>query len=553
MIENIEVTKRLIDIINSNFRVIGGVEKPIKKIVFNSTEADKDSIFVAIKGTKTDGHDFIEQAIKNGASAIICEDRKEMIEMIYKQYPHITIVIAKDTAKAMAGLSSAFFDNPSKYMTVIGITGTNGKTTTSYIIKSILERLKYKTGLIGTIQYMIGNEIFDSPHTTPESPIFQSLLRKMLDHKCSYVITEVSSHALSQKRADNTDFKIAIFTNLTRDHLDFHLDMEDYFNAKARLFTELLADNGIALINIDDVYGAKLLERLKDRKIKIVTYGIHSQDAHIRATDINITYSGSSYNLVVENQFITEIRSPLCGMTNVYNTLSSIATALALNISIEYIKEGITMTSLVKGRFEKVDLGQDFLAVVDYAHTEDALERLLLTARQLLKAFRVAKDTEDLMKAKKTKYISKSDAPNKGKIITVFGCGGNRDRGKRSKMGEIASRLSDFVIVTSDNPRNEDPKEIIREIERGIKKDNYIVIPDRKVAIGFAVELASTGDIVLVAGKGHEEYQEICNTKKLFSDKKTLEEAIKKTISRPSFADWAGYFDNKRNLQNAHC
>ncbi|MCX8070586.1 MAG: UDP-N-acetylmuramoyl-L-alanyl-D-glutamate--2,6-diaminopimelate ligase [Thermodesulfovibrionales bacterium] len=547
------MTKKLLEVVDKDFQIIGSVEVPIQDIVFDSRQVTPHSLFVALRGVNTDGHDYIEQAILNGASAVVCENRKELIEEINKKYPYITIAIVEDTAKAMAHISSVFFDIPSKHMTVIGITGTNGKTTTSYIIKSIIERLQCKSGLIGTIQYMIDKETFQSPHTTPESPIFQSLLKKMLDSGCDYVITEVSSHALSQKRADNTEFNIAIFTNLTRDHLDYHKDIEDYFDAKARLFTDLLIENGIAIINIDDIYGLKLIERLKNRSVKIITYGIYSNEAYIKASDININYSGSSYNLVVNNQILTDIKSPLCGMTNVYNTLSAIATALALNISIEKIKEGIAMTTLVKGRFEKVDLGQDFLAVVDYAHTEDALERLLLTARQLLNAFRVAKDTESLMKAKKQSYISKDESMTKGKIITVFGCGGNRDKGKRSKMGEIASRLGDFVIVTSDNPRNEDPKEIIREIERGIKNDNYIVIPDRKVAISLAVELASTGDIVLVAGKGHEEYQEVGKTKKLFSDKKTLEEAIRKTISRPSFADWAGYFNTKRSLQNAHC
>ncbi|HIJ59381.1 MAG TPA: UDP-N-acetylmuramoyl-L-alanyl-D-glutamate--2,6-diaminopimelate ligase [Nitrospirae bacterium] len=552
MIKENKTEKYLKDIIDYDCTIIGEVDKPITNITFDSRLVSKNSLFVAIKGAKTDGHDYIEQSICKGASVIVCNDRKDLIKELHSKY-NATFVIVSDCLSTMAKMSARFFDNPSKELIVIGITGTNGKTTTSYIIKSIIESLPQKTGLIGTIQYMIGQEIFDSPHTTPESPIFQSLLRQMSDNNCNYVVTEISSHALSQKRADNIEFKVAIFTNLTRDHLDFHKDMEEYFLAKSRLFTTLLVDGGTAVINIDDAYGIRLVEILRDKNINIITFGIISKEAQLKASDIKIDYKGISYKLYLNNNFLIDINSPLNGMINVYNTLAAIASSIALNISIEKIKEGIAMTTLVKGRFEKVDLGQDFLAVVDYAHTEDALERLLLTARQLLNAFRVAKETEELMKAKKRHYHFEEDSKNTGKIITVFGCGGNRDKGKRSKMGEIASRLSDFVIVTSDNPRNEDPKEIIREIERGIKNDNYIVIPDRKVAISLAVELASTGDIVLVAGKGHEDYQEIGIERKLFSDKKTLEEAIKKTITRPSFADWAGFFDSKRTHQNANC
>ncbi|MFQ3573413.1 MAG: UDP-N-acetylmuramoyl-L-alanyl-D-glutamate--2,6-diaminopimelate ligase, partial [Thermodesulfovibrionales bacterium] len=413
-----------------------------------------------------------------------------------------------------------------------------------------LESCGYKVGLIGTIQYMIGKKSFDSVHTTPYPHVYQRILRQMCDEGCDYVVSEVSSHALSQKRADYTRFEVAVFTNLTRDHLDYHGSMDEYFLAKSRLFTDLLIDGGVAVINIDDPYGLKLLDMVKHRKINIITFGLTNTKGDITAEDIELTFKGIRYSLRLKDGSKEEIRSHLCGLTSVYNTLASIGVSIAIGIPIKKIKEGIIMTNLVKGRFEKVDLGQDFLAVVDYAHTEDALERLLLTARQLLHAYSLAKKTEQMMQDKDRQFAQ--DETKTGKVITVFGCGGNRDKGKRSKMGEIASRLSDFVIVTSDNPRYEDPKEIIREIEKGIKGDNYIVIPDRKVAIKMAVELASCGDIVLVAGKGHEEYQEIEGKKRAFSDRKALEDAIKRTINRPSYKHWLKTLQSDK-VQNAHC
>jgi UDP-N-acetylmuramoyl-L-alanyl-D-glutamate--2,6-diaminopimelate ligase len=557
------------DILMNEFEVTGDMEKNISGITYDSRKVKNGDIFAAIKGENFDGHDFIEDAIKKGAVAIVYGQSaisNQQSAMLMNKYPDIIWIGVKDSRDAVASISHNFYGRPSEKAAVIGITGTNGKTTTSYLMKSILEKWGKDVGLIGTIMYLIKDKAYDAPHTTPEAPDFQALLREMVDKGCGQVVTEVSSHALSQKRVDYTKFRVAVFTNLTRDHLDFHQTMEDYFMAKRRLFTELLTEDGTAVINLDDPYGERLVNDLKCQgsRVKgqrILTYAINNQNADVIAYDIKTTFKGTSFKLKIQNPELQTLNSelmgsPLVGVTNVYNILSSICAALSLDIPIKIIKEGIAMTGLVKGRFEKVDIGQDFLAVVDYAHTEDALERLLLTARQLLEAYRFAEKTEEMMKAKRHEYSmpEKLGGNEKtGKIITVFGCGGNRDRTKRSKMGEIAARLSDFVIITSDNPRNESPRSIIRDIEKGMVGDNYIIIPDRDVAISMAVELASSGDIVLVAGKGHEDYQEIHGKRYNFSDRVALENAIRRSISRPSFGGGTNYKGTENIERTGRC
>ncbi len=525
------------DILRDDFIVTGDTEKEISGISYDSRNIKVDNIFVAIKGEKFDGHDYIENAINKSVAAIVYQQSaisNQRSAMLINKYPEITWIGVKDSRDALAAVSDNFYGRPSENIIVIGITGTNGKTTTSYLIKSILQKWGHDVGLTGTITYLIKDTAYDAPHTTPESPDYQLLLKKMTDAGCSHVVSEVSSHALAQKRVDYTRFKVTVFTNLTRDHLDFHLTMEDYFKAKERLFTELLSEGGSAVINIDDPYGIRIVNSLKEqiaegKKIGIITFGIKNQDADIIAHEIKTTFKGISFKFKIQDsRFKTlenedyEIKSPLIGIINVYNILSSIGAALSMNISFETIKDGIAAADLVKGRFEKVDMGQKFLAIVDYAHTEDALERLLITAKELL------------------------NEKKRGKIITVFGCGGNRDKGKRPAMGEIATRLSDFVIITSDNPRNEDPMEIVRDIEKGIKnKDNYIVISDRTVAINIAVEKASKGDIVLIAGKGHEDYQEIQGKRYNFSDKVSLENAIRQAANRLPSKDKAKHKDKE--------
>ncbi|MBF0329114.1 MAG: UDP-N-acetylmuramoyl-L-alanyl-D-glutamate--2,6-diaminopimelate ligase [Nitrospirae bacterium] len=540
------------DLLRMDYRAEGKLDKEVSGVVYDSRQVREGDVFIAVKGDNVNGHDFIEKALNNGAGAIVYDERGKAIEELMAGHGDRAWIEVGDSRDAMAYMSDLFYGKASERLNLIGITGTNGKTTTTYLIKSILESCGYGVGLIGTINYLIKDKSYDAPHTTPEACDFQRLLHDMAAEGCSHVVAEVSSHSLIQKRVDYTKFKVALFTNLTRDHLDFHKTMEDYYKAKERLFTDILSKDGTAVVNIDDERGRFLASELKKEGMRVLTFGVKSGDADVKPEEIKNSFNGTIFNIVAGQFGLNEeLSSSLVGITNVYNILAAAAAALALDIPIKNIKEGIAMASLIRGRFEKVDVGQEFLAVVDYAHTEDALERLLLTARQLLEAYHVAAKTERMLKVKRRDFSVPEQCAEqrKGKIIVVFGCGGNRDKGKRSKMGEIAAKLSDFVIVTSDNPRNEDPKRIIREIEKGISGDNYIVIQDRTTAISMAVELASPGDIVLVAGKGHEDYQEIEGTRHAFSDRVALESSIRRTISRPAFGRGMNY----RGAEAATC
>jgi UDP-N-acetylmuramoyl-L-alanyl-D-glutamate--2,6-diaminopimelate ligase len=479
------------------------LEKKITHIAYDSRKADDGCLFVAITGEKRDGHDFISEAVRKGATAVVGEKDMEDLKSTY--------VRVKDSRKALACITHNFYGMPSEHLTLIGITGTNGKTTTTYILKSILECWGKAVGLIGTINYMIRKKIYPAPHTTPESLEFHGLLKDMLSSGCTHVISEVSSHALEQHRVDRVSFKVAIFTNLTRDHLDFHKTMENYFRAKERLFRELLGNDGASVINFDDPYGKRLLMELEsasgehDPEAKrILTYGLE-EGADIVAREIHTSSEGVKFKISFRSRTY-DISSPLMGLPNVYNILSAAGASISLGVPWQVILDGISKTGSVRGRFEKVDIGQNFLCVIDYAHTEDALERLIYTARE---------------------FIKDSPGSIQPRIITVFGCGGDRDRGKRPRMGAVATRLSDFVILTSDNPRSEDPSDIIREIESGVVKSNYIKVPDRREAIRKAVSLAREKDTVLIAGKGHEDYQEIKGKRYPCNDKEILEEVIK--------------------------
>jgi len=459
-------------------------EAEIEGISFNSKEVKRGDIFVAVKGLHTDGHNYIGDAVARGAVAVISE--RDF------QGP---IVVVKDSRDALAYISNNFYGRPSEKMTLIGVTGTNGKTTTAFLIKEIIESSGRRTGLIGTISYRIGDEEFPSIHTTPEAPEYQALLARMLRAGCLYAVSEVSSHALAQKRADYTRFTTAVFTNLTRDHLDFHITMENYFESKKRLFYELLKEGGTAIINLDDPYGRALRDGLKNRHS--ITYAIDS-DSDATAYDIINKPNGLRFKVRYRG-VIYPIESPLVGIPNVYNILASVCAAISLGIDRESIFGALKRVEKIRGRFERVSLGQDFLCVIDYAHTEDALRRLILTARDF----------------------------TEGRIITVFGCGGDRDRGKRPLMGRTATELSDMVFITSDNPRTEDPEAIIKEIEEGCTKKNYKVVVDRKEAIYEAVAFAKKADTVLIAGKGHEDYQEIDGIRHHFSDREIAIEAIR--------------------------
>lgn len=475
----------------------------ITGIAYDSRKVKGGYLFVAINGEKYDGHDFIRDATKKGAAVVVMEKELSGIESGF--------ILVKEGRIALACISNNFYKRPSESLTLVGITGTNGKTTTTYILKSILEAWGKDVGLVGTIQYLIKDRVYPAPHTTPESLEFQGLLREMFLSGCTHVVSEVSSHALAQCRVDGAVFRTAIFTNLTRDHLDFHKTMEDYFKAKKRLFEDLIDKDGTAVINLDDPYGKRLESELRRSRqdLKIVTYGLET-GADIVASETESSFEGLEFRISCR-EVTYRVASRLTGVPNVYNIISAVGASISLGVPWEVIIEGIEKAEHVTGRFEKVDAGQKFLCIVDYAHTEDALERLILTARELVLPC----------------HPSPAEGGLSPRIITVFGCGGDRDRGKRPGMGEVATRLSDFVIITSDNPRFEDPSDIIRDIEAGAAVKNYLVVPDRREAVTKAVEMAKEGDIVLIAGKGHEDYQEIKGVRYPFSDRDVLKAAIK--------------------------
>jgi UDP-N-acetylmuramoyl-L-alanyl-D-glutamate--2,6-diaminopimelate ligase len=472
--------------------ISGDIGTEISAISSDSRKIEKGSLFVAITGESSDGHTFINDAIKKGAAAVIHEKPEAA-----SQNSEVIFIQVKDSRTGLAEAANNFYKRPSHFMHVIGITGTNGKTTTAYIIKSILESWEKKVGLIGTIQYMIGDKVYESSHTTPEPTELQGLFHEMLESGCTHVVSEVSSHALSQKRVDGTRFRTVVFTNLTRDHLDFHNTMEEYYLAKERLFRGLLSNSGYAVINFDDEYGRRLSSECR----RVYTYGF-SAGSDILATGVQNSSEGVRFNLLFGDKKY-DVASSLIGLPNVYNILAAIGAGIAAGVPMDLILKGIRETGTIRGRFERVDAGQPFLAIIDYAHTEDALERLIYTARGL----------------------------TSGKIITVFGCGGNRDRGKRPVMGAIATKLSDFVVITSDNPRSERPEDIIKEIEAGAVRKNYLVEPDRREAIRRAVMMAGGEDVLLVAGKGHEDYQETGGSRIKFSDREVLRDTIRHFIN----------------------
>lgn len=473
--------------------VVGGLSA-------DSREVSEGDLFFAVRGDRFDGNDFIRDAVARKAGAVVSE-------MPMPPGVKVPYVQVRDIHAAMAVIADRFYRHPSGRLSLTGITGTNGKTTTSYILLAILAAEGVRAGLTGTIRYIVGSEELAGRFTTPEALDFQRLLSLMSDRGVTHAVAEVSSHSLSLKRVDCTDFDTAVFTNLTRDHLDFHGDMEAYYRAKQRLFLELTGR--AAVVNIDDPYGRRLVEAIRDRAVhgtglRVITYGIESRDADFRAADIDEGFDGLAFT-VVHGAEQYRLSSPLLGVTNVYNILSAAGAAFAMGIGWERIAEGVSRCSGVDGRMEPVRSGLGFLAVIDYAHTPDALRRVLESLRRL----------------------------TRGRIITVFGCGGDRDRGKRPLMGGIAAELSDIAIVTSDNPRTEDPMAIVNDILEGMGGAEYIVEPDRKAAIETAVRVARPGDVVLIAGKGHEDYQEIGGVRHRFSDREVLMEAISGSKTGP--------------------
>ncbi len=497
---------------------LGPQDKDIKGIAYDSRRVKKDFLFVAVRGLSVDGHNYIEDAISRGAAAVVAEhavDLKRARQLAGQD--EITFIEVTDSREALALISASFYGHPSKRLSLIGITGTNGKTTTSYITKSIIEAGGKTSGLLGTICYMTGDGITNAFNTTPESMDLQRYLSEMVNNQMQYAVIEVSSHALSMSRVAGCSFRTAAFTNFTQDHLDFHGTMDEYYNAKSRLFN-YLGKGGSAVLNIDDPMISPLARTLN---CNVVTCGIE-EDAMIRAENIRETgirgkgqgVRGGTFGMSFDVRAPDggfEIKSSLIGRFNVYNILMSIGIAYSLGFKEDVIRNGIKHAGPVDGRFENIDEGQDFLCIVDYAHTEDALRKLIEEARVIT-----------------------------GKrIITVFGCGGDRDRSKRPVMGGVATELSDLAIITSDNPRSEGPSEIIKDILRGVKKNNYTVQPVRDEAIREAISMAKEGDTVLIAGKGHENYQEVNGVRHHFSDKETAIEAINNRLKehRPQNAE----------------
>ena len=466
-------------------------------IQYDSRKVERGDIFVAIKGTSVDGHAYIERAIAGGAKVVVMENDAAMPDSLF-MHAGVVKVVVQNSRKTLALMSANFYGHPSKHLQLIGVTGTNGKTTTTHLMKSILELRSKQAGLIGTIGHQIGDEVLPATHTTPESLELNQLLDTMVRRGCTAVVMEVSSHALSLSRVHGLQFAAATFTNLTQDHLDFHGSMDEYFKAKKSLFDNLSVE-GVAITNRDDEHGSAIV---KDSKATTTGYGIAST-ADFTAHDIRVSVNGTSFS-VLHDGMKQSVSSSLIGRFNVANILAAYATASVLGIDDKDIIAGIERTKSVRGRFESIVSPKGWTAVVDYAHTPDALENSLQAIRDIL------------------------PAESNSKVITVFGCGGNRDRGKRPQMAKIASRLSDITVVTSDNPRKEDPHEIIDEVMAGMEPGtNASAEVDRRKAITMALKLAAPGDVVLIAGKGHEDYQIIGDTKIPFDDREEVEAFIR--------------------------
>lgn len=461
-----------------------GADTGINQIEYDSRKVNKGDLFCCIVGTFQDGHDYAHQAVKKGAAALLVE----------RQLPiNIPQIIVKNTRIAMAQLAAAYYGHPADEMIMVGITGTNGKSTTTYMIKSIAEQAGKKVGLIGTIHNMIDTERIDTDRTTPESVDLHRILRRMADEGVDVVVMEVSSHSLVQARVYGVQFAVSEFTNLTHDHLDYHKTFENYLAAKKMLFYQ----SDKAVINIDDPHAGDMISGLT---LPVTTFGIRSQ-ADLTASDIDINTRGVQFDMRTPKG-AARLNVPIPGLFSVFNALGAAAVALDLGYSLNEIKLGLENLASVSGRLEPLPTGgRDFSILLDYAHAPDALENILKTVRDFAK----------------------------GRIVTLFGCGGDRDKAKRPIMGEIAGRLSDYLIVTSDNPRSEKPKDIIAEIVEGVKKSacDYIVIENRRQAIKYALENAKKDDIIILAGKGHENYQEINGVKHHFDEKEIVAELLR--------------------------
>lgn len=481
---------QLIELLNRipTLNIHGDDTREVSELVFDSRKVTENSLYIAVRGTIADGHSYIAASIEKGAKTIVCEDLPDYLD------ENITYVKVKDSSKTLGHLASNFYGNPSQKLKLIGVTGTNGKTSVSTLLFDVFKNLGYDSALLSTVEIRIGNEIIPATHTTPDVITINQILAKAVDTGCEFAFMEVSSHGISQNRIEGLHFKIAGFTNLTHDHLDYHKTFDDYLKTKKRFFDEL-QDTAIAITNIDDKNGNVMLQNTKATKR---SYALKTMaDYHGKALEID-------FNGMLLNFNGKEFWTTLTGRFNVYNLLLVFGIASELGFEQNEILQAISILKRVSGRFETFKSDGGIFFIVDYAHTPDALENIL--------------DSINDIRTKNER------------LITVFGCGGDRDHSKRPEMGNIATKKSTLAIITSDNPRTEDPATIIKEIEAGVEPQNfskYTSIPDRKEAIKMAIKFAEPKDIVLVAGKGHESYQEINGVKHHFDDKEVITELWK--------------------------
>jgi len=464
-------------------------------VEYDSRKVEKGSLFVAVKGYESDGHDYVKSALEKGAAAVLVSEER------VSEFSGIDAVLlaSADSRRALSMSASLFFHDPSSKMHITGVTGTNGKTSFTYLLESIYEANGIKCGVMGTVNYRWPGFEMEAPNTTPESRDIQEMLRKMSDAGVTYVVMEVSSHALELCRVADVKFDTAVFTNLTGEHLDFHGEMDSYFAAKNKLFGLLAeAGKGKAVINCDDDYSRRIIESLKGSGVEVLTYGLESDsDIHAAPESVENLITGLNYN-VKYNENNYDVSLSVAGRFQLYNSLGAFGAALAAGMKPEDAIRGLESLVNVPGRLEVIDSSHGFFAVVDYAHTSDALLKLLQSVKEM----------------------------EHNKIITLFGCGGDRDRTKRPQMGKIAVEYSDFTIVSSDNPRTENPDAIIEDILKGIVGDSFAVEPDREKAIERAVSMAEKNDIIVIAGKGHEDYQIIGREKIHFDDREIAEKYI---------------------------
>lgn len=491
---------------------MGNLDVSIKGITDDSREVKDSYVFVCMPSVhespyarwvyNTDGYNYIPNAIERGAAAVVLQNQVDTQDFMYSLSDRVTFAQVHDPRWVLARMAAEFYGNPSRKLTVVGVTGTNGKTSTCYLTRSVLAAGGIKTSVLGTIAHRVTGSDVPAGMTTPEAHRLQNMLNDAVEEGLDGIVMEVSSHALELKRTDGVEFDVAVFTNLTQDHLDFHKDMAGYLAAKTRLFSDLMKDgNGtFAIVNVDDPAGENII---KHTDAEVITYAVHG-GADLSIRDFRSSIEGLTFQASIRGHSEElKVELQLLGEYNLYNALAAIGVGISRGLDLDVIKEGLESVDLVPGRFERVNCGQDYTVVVDYAHTPDALERLLRAAGRLVE----------------------------GRLITVFGCGGDRDKSKRPLMGRVATTLSDYSIVTSDNPRSEDPVEIISQIHEGIDRrwfegQRYELITDRRSAIQRAIEIAEKGDMVMIAGKGHEDYQILKDGRIHFDDREVAREFI---------------------------